>query len=356
MAEEHHEHHEAHHGKKTLTISKVLLFQVTTAVLAIALFVVLVFGSINLNIGGGTVNINLLGSTGSSAVSGDKTTVANEVITYLNDNFGTTATLVSAEQNNGVYNLTLDIEGQKTNVYVSPDGKLVFPLAIDTATKQAAATASAAAKQPTTEVPKSTKPVVQLFVMTHCPYGTQIEKGMLPVVETLGDKIDFTVKFVDYSMHGKTEIDEELNQYCIQTQFNSKYLDYLSCFLEDGNTTRCVAKVGIDKTKLASCIASTDTKYNVTNMFNDKSTWQGGQFPQFPIYKTENTKYGVQGSPTLVINEVQASSGRDPASLLSVVCSAFENPPAECEAKLSSTSPSPGFGGGTGTASAASCG
>jgi len=26
--------------------------------------------------------------------------------------------------------------------------------------------------------------------MTHCPYGTQAEKGMIPVIESLGDLID----------------------------------------------------------------------------------------------------------------------------------------------------------------------
>ena len=29
---------------------------------------------------------------------------------------------------------------------------------------------------------KLEKPIVEAFVMSHCPFGTQIEKGMLPVV------------------------------------------------------------------------------------------------------------------------------------------------------------------------------
>ena len=37
--------------------------------------------------------------------------------------------------------------------------------------------------------PKKEKPEVELFVMSHCPFGTQIEKGMLPVARLLGDKI-----------------------------------------------------------------------------------------------------------------------------------------------------------------------
>jgi hypothetical protein len=355
---EHHEHHEAHHEGKTLKISKILIFQVTTAILAIVLIAVLVFGSINLNIGGGTVNINLLGTTPGSTttLSGDKNTVSKEVLTYLNDNFQTNATITSMTESNGLYNMTLNIGGQSTSVYTSKDGKLVFPLVIDTSKPQTALTKDTTQATQQTTVQKSAKPVVQLFVMSHCPYGTQMEKGILPAVKQLGSKIDFTVKFVDYSMHGKVEINEELNQYCIETQFNSKYIDYLNCFLEDGNTSRCVAKVGIDNIKLASCISSADAKYNVTNLYNDKSTWANGQYPPFPIYATENTKYSVQGSPTLVINDVQVSAGRDSATLLSTICDAFTTAPAECQAKLSSAAPDPGFGGGTGTASTASCG
>ncbi len=59
--------------------------------------------------------------------------------------------------------------------------------------------------------------------MAYCPYGTQEEKGILPVVNTLNNKIDFKVKFCDYAMHGKQEIDEQLNQYCIETEQADKF-------------------------------------------------------------------------------------------------------------------------------------
>jgi len=49
--------------------------------------------------------------------------------------------------------------------------------------------------------------------MSYCPYGTQIEKGILPVINALGNKIKFSLKFVDYAMHGKKEIDENSRQY-----------------------------------------------------------------------------------------------------------------------------------------------
>jgi hypothetical protein len=77
----------------------------------------------------------------------------------------------------------------------------------------------------------------------------------------------------------------------------------------------------------------------------------------FYAQKADNDKYGVQGSPTLVINGAQISSGRDSAGLLKTICSAFNTAPSECQKQLSSASPSAGFGEGTDTSgdAAASC-
>ena len=85
-------------------------------------------------------------------------------------------------------------------------------------------TDAAASEEAVQDLVKADKPKVELFVMSHCPYGTQAEKGMIPVVELLKDKISFEVKFVDYAMHGKKELDEQLRQYCIQKEQKAKFL------------------------------------------------------------------------------------------------------------------------------------
>ena len=157
--------------------------------------------------------------------------------------------------------------------------------------------------------------------------------------------LDFKLRFCDYAMHGKEELDEQLNQYCIQKNEPEKLLAYLKCFLADKSASKkCIAETKINKTKLNSCIADTDKEYKVTEMFNDKSTWSGGRFPQFNVNKKLAKKYGIKGSPGLVINGSKISSGRDSASLLKTICSGFEKKPKECETKLSNSSPSPGFG------------
>lgn len=206
-------------------------------------------------------------------------------------------------------------------------------------------------------IPKVQKPVVDVFVMSHCPYGTQIEKGLLPVAEALGDKIELNVRFVDYAMHSEVELVEQINQYCIQKEQPAKYYDYLACFLKEGDTDACLSETGIDTDMLSQCFAETDAEYNIMEMFADQSTWVNGRFPVFPIDQELNDKYGVRGSPHLVINEETVSASRDSASLLAAICSGFTDQPAECNLQLSSTPPSPGFGyEGSGADTAATCG
>ncbi|MEM3373913.1 MAG: hypothetical protein QXE31_01705 [Candidatus Woesearchaeota archaeon] len=191
---------------------------------------------------------------------------------------------------------------------------------------------------------KKDKPEVQLFVMSHCPFGTQMEKGILPVVELLGNKIDFKVRFVYYAMHGEVEVKEQIRQYCIQKEQSDKYLSYLKCFLEAGETDKCLTQANIDKTKLDTCYEKTDKEFNVMANFNDKTTWLSGRYPLFNIDKQLNEKYGVQGSPTLVVNDVVVETARDPNSLLKTICTGFKEQPSECDKQLPTTGFSAGFG------------
>jgi hypothetical protein len=182
--------------------------------------------------------------------------------------------------------------------------------------------------------------------MSHCPYGTQIEKGLLPVWDLLGDRMNLSIRFVDYAMHGKREIDEQLKQYCIQKMDKAKFRTYLECFLKDGKAgDACVKKANVDKKELSACIDKADKKFNVSKNFKDKSTWKG-RFPTFGVHADLSQKYGVRGSPTLVINDVVARSGRSPKALLDAICQGFKDKPKKCTSKLNAASPSPGFGFG----------
>ena len=332
--EEKKEHHTEHKTSKKVNFSKLNFWMISTIVLVLLL-------------------IGMLAQKTITTVSEDQ---AGKLLTDFAKSQGVDIAVKSVTTEGNLYKVTAQIQGQEAPFYVTKDGKFftsnLVPLTA-TNTDSTPDTNTPAA----TTVPKSDKPVVELYVMSYCPYGTQMEKAILPVVSLLGDKIDFKIKWVSYAMHAQKEIDENLVQDCIQKEQPTKYLSYLQCFLGNSDTTTCQKEAAIDSAKLKTCVAATDKKYGITASFNDKSSWLSGQFPQFNIDKDDNIKYGVQGSPTLVINGVQSQSGRSPAAALSSVCAAFNEAPSECSTQLASDQASPGFGYGTSASdsSAAGC-
>jgi len=209
--------------------------------------------------------------------------------------------------------------------------------------------------------------------MSYCPYGLQAQKMYLPVYDLLKEKAEMGVYFVNYIMHEKQEIDENLRQYCIQKEEKEKYADYLNCFVASGDSGKCLSQAGVDQGKTASCISATDKEFSVTTLYNDKSTWLSGQYPKFNVNADLNQQYGVQGSPTIVINETvivtdasQCPGGeikcvvisnfvRSPESFKNIVCQAFNLVPEECSQTLSNDAASTGIGGGTAASSGGGC-
>ncbi|MDD3032772.1 MAG: thioredoxin domain-containing protein [Candidatus Pacebacteria bacterium] len=251
------------------------------------------------------------------------------------------ATVKVIGKENDLYKLEVDYNGQKINSYISKDGKKLYPQVYSLSE---VATENTSSNSPSIAVEeKSDKPTVELFVMSYCPYGTQIEKGILPAVKALGDKIDFKLKFVSYTMHGEKENQENLRQYCIDKVQPAEFYSYLDCFLISGDANACLKSAGVDDNKTNSCMDEAANQFDITGT-------------NFNVHKADNDKYGVQGSPTLVINGTTIQSGRDSASLLKTICSAFNNAPSECQDQLSTEAPAPGFGKGTNQSGASGSG
>lgn len=317
----------------------------------------------------GILSLVLTGCTGKTAKTLNPDEAKAKATEYINtvllqNNPDYKAEITSVTEENGMYKLMVKLNDNEIDSYMTKDGAKFFDRTFDMTANaednQADASADQAQKSIQTVNTKNAKPVVELFVMSHCPYGTQIEKGIIPAIETLGDKVDFKVKFCDYAMHGEKELTEELTQYCIQKNEPAKMVPYLKCFLgtngEAADSAKCVTDNKINKSKLSSCVSATDKQYKVKAGFADKSTWLSGSYPKFDVFKDDNEKYGVKGSPTLVINGENISSSRDSESLLKTICSGFESEPGECQAQLSSESPSAGFGyNAGGTATDATC-
>ena len=277
-----------------------------------------------------------------------------EAIDFINKNLlspGTTATLVKVTNEGSVYKVKIKIGSEEPDVYVSKDGKFLFTAAFEMKKSEIEASPS-----PSQELPKADKPNVKLFVMSYCPYGLQMEKVYLPVYQLLKDKADFEIDFVDYIMHGKQEIDENLRQYCIQNQSKEEFAKYLDCFTKTGEADSCLSQTGVNQTELSECVASADNQFKITSQYNDKSTWVSGQYPKFDIHQSLNEQYSIQGSPTVIINDQEASANeRSPEAFKNLVCQAFNNPPQECSQTLSTDTPAAGIGSGTGSSNSGSC-
>ncbi len=305
---------------------------------------------------------NLLKKSDVSEISAADKSKVEEIITSILP-AGSNIKIGEIIMENDLYKIALSSEtGQAMAVYLTKNGKSFFPQIVDIeeAKKQKAAAKEQEKKDKELqekEMVKNDKPIVELFVMSHCPYGTQIEKGFLPVIDAIGSKIDFKVKFCDYAMHGEKEITEELNQYCIQKEEPEKFISYLRCFLKEGNSDDCAKETKLNSAKIESCVKATDKEFKIMENFNNKEDWANGTYPPFDVFKKENTDYGIQGSPNLVVNGKKVEAARDPKSLLAAVCSGFQNQPEECNKELPTVAAAPGFGfDKTGNQTEASCG
>jgi len=286
-------------------------------------------------------------------LSADET--ADKAINYLNNNIlpaGVTASLIDISEEGDVYKIRIEVEGVEYQSYVSKDGKYLFPdaYALDPEVN--------GEQQPVEQSPKSDRPDVKLFVMSYCPFGLQAQKMYLPVYDLLADKVDMGVYFVNYIMHEKIEIDENLTQYCIQKEQTEKYDEYLSCFVKGGDSENCLLSAEINKTQLDSCVKDTDKQFSIYSQYQDRSTWLNGTFPKFDVHDDLNQQYGVGGSPTIVINDQTLKSlrTRSPEAFKQAICGAFTSAPEECSQVLSDTVFSSGFGLEAGASNDQACG
>ena len=254
---------------------------------------------------------------------------ANKAISYINNlSGGSGASLIDVTEESGMYKIHMRIGQDEYESFVSKDGKVLFRPGYYYYMDGSSATNT---PSPSIKIPKSDRPDVKIFVMSYCPYGMQAERMMLPVYDLLKDKIDIGIYFVDYAMHDNKELDENLRQYCIEEDNQSKYFDYLRCFIQNGNSSSCLTETGINLDNLASCMSATAATYNVS----------AENYPAFNVQKDLNDLYGVTGSPTIIINGQKVSvSPRTPENFKQVICSAFNTSPEECSQTLSTELPS----------------
>jgi protein-disulfide isomerase len=276
---------------------------------------------------------SLFGGVCGKVISEDD--AGKDLVSYLNGITPTEVTLKEVKEDGSLYEVSIEYQGQTIPLYLTKDGKYFIQGSLVDITETQETPVNPETEPQ--EVTKSDYPVVDLFIMTHCPYGTQAEKGFIPAIKELGNSVDATIRFVHYFMHGEEEETETYRQVCIREEQSDKFIPYLECFLEDGDGSRCEAEVGVDTSKVASCVSS----------------GKGEEY--YAVDSALSEEYGVRGSPTVIVNGGVVSSSRSPAGMLSAICSGFNTEDSSCLTELDSASPSAGFGYDSGAATQAQC-
>ncbi len=184
---------------------------------------------------------------------------------------------------------------------------------------------------------KTDKPLLEAFVVSRCPFGLQMQRIMAEMTRKLPRAKDYLkVRYIGSvsngvitSMHGDEEAQENLRQICIREEQSSKYWDYVSCYMKEGNSTECLKSSSVDERALGACM-------------NDSSRGLAYAQKDFDLAN----KFNVTGSPTLILNNKIASefdyatnttSARSPEVLKELLCCGFNKEPSFCSEQLNKT-------------------
>ena len=274
---------------------------------------------------------------------------AEKVIGYANENLvqpGTSVTFKSVAESRGMYEIHGTYQSQDVTIYTTKDCTMLFTSGIN----MSAPVGTASQKPTPAPTPvKTARPSVNLYVMAFCPYGTQAESAMKPVVSLLGSKADIQVRYITtvsgstvdsvQSLHGSSEAQEDLRQICIQKNYPQKFWDYIDAF-----NARCYP-VSQNLTSLNACWRTTSSGLGFdTSAIETCATGSDG----LGMLKTDETnanQNGATASPTLLINGVKYSGARTPEAYKQAICNSFDTSPAECRTTLASTQTAASAGG-----------
>lgn len=165
---------------------------------------------------------------------------------------------------------------------------------------------------------------VELFIMSQCPFGAAVLGPAWSAVQHFGKnpkKMGLRLEFVGesrngelVSMHGQSELDEDLRMICAQELYPQKYLfmDYVTCRAKDfraADWKACLPK-GMSAKKLEACATSDKGSKLLAKSFELAQTM------------------GVRGSPSWILNGRYPLEARTMAAIVEGFCERNQLP--EC--------------------------
>jgi len=294
-------------------------------------------------IGAGLLVICLVAGTISMTGAKNPPEAVQTAMSYINSNLvesGNNATLVNVTEESGIYRVgvVLSRTQKSGTVFVTKDGKYIFPSYYDTTSQpeaRASATSPGMTTTPTknfTDIKKQDAPGLQAFVVSSCPFGVQMQGVLLDIVTQVPAlKKNIKVRYLGeitngtaQSMHGPKEAEENIRQICIREEQGDKYWDYVSCFIGSGSAEACVKSAGLSNETLNSCIS-------------DRSRGLHYAEKDFALASA----FDIHGSPELVLNNEAVSEfdfgGRTPEVIKSMLCAGFTGKPADCSIIINTT-------------------
>jgi hypothetical protein len=279
---------------------------------------------------------------GVAFVSKDK--AGEDAVTFIKDNLvnpGTELSLTQMEEESGVYKMNFDIMGQDEIVYITKDGKYLFtypPIDMQPPAPK--------------ELSKKDVPEADLFVMSFCPFGNEAEELIMPIAKLLGDKADIELHYILYSgyatgypeycfdeeeqycsMHGIQEVNQDIREMCVQKYQKDKLWDFVKAINEqatsenvDSEWEGIAQNAGINVSQIKTCQAD-----EAEALLAQESNLTKMEYPvQSPSEHQGNETDKIAGSPTMVINGMIFDGERSISGYQEAICSACNNPPAEC--------------------------
>jgi glutaredoxin len=175
------------------------------------------------------------------------------------------------------------------------------------------------------------KKSVDLFVMSHCPYGTKAMLATKEFADAFGKDAQVAVHFIGdnkggtlSSMHGPDEVSDDLREVCAAKHYDKdqKFLDFLACRSKDlkADWKACTGSNGIDAEVISKCADGTEGKELLTASFQVASA------------------LSIQSSPTFLVNNRETFNAQDAAGIETNYCAHNPGLPG-CSKKLSGNAP-----------------
>lgn len=174
---------------------------------------------------------------------------------------------------------------------------------------------SPATSDATGTVADGDKVVVEFYVMSQCPYGTQVENAIAPVMESMGDAVDLRIDYIVsevapgnfQSLHGEPEVSGDIVQLCAKEVDPDNYFDFILCQNKNAgaipdNWESCAKDADINTEELKACYEGDEGKDLLS------------------ASAVKAQQRNARGSPTIFIADQPYQGARDGLSFQRAIC------------------------------------